>query len=133
MINEINLCYRFGANTATLVLSRKLLENLVIDALRGRYGVETEQAQQTYFNESSGYFNQFSDLLEELDDSLQDYQAVSPAVDSDLIHDLKQIKAPANAQAHSIEDQVSDEDMEEYSDEVTRLARVLFDVREKLH
>lgn len=60
---EINKAYNYGLYSSVFVLVRKLFENLVIDLLREKYGMENIDL---FFNFSKSRFHNFNILIETL-------------------------------------------------------------------
>lgn len=125
LINNINKCYRIGVYDGTLVLTRKLLENQIIDLLRK----ECEDSEvEVYFIPERGQFRSFRRLLEEFEYRIDDFKSYSGGVDKDLINEIERIKGPADSQAHSIEDNVIKDDVDNLRNDVEHAVKVLFRV-----
>jgi hypothetical protein len=73
LIDEINILYANGRYISVCILVRKLLENLVIDILRKKFG--TAQLE-LYYNPKKGMFNNFSTLLDNLDVKIDEFRHV---------------------------------------------------------
>lgn len=131
LIRDINKCYRIGVDDATFVLTRKLLENLVIDLLRRRYG-DTKSGVELFYNLNNRQFQKFSKLLENLEDNLVDFEHFSNRMDSDLISEMNEFRDSANSEAHSVEVERTDEEMEEFSRIATNAADTLLYIRREL-
>lgn len=129
LVDGINQCYRLGIYDATLVLTRKLLENLLIDVLRNRYGTNRIDL---YYHPNNGRFQGFNDLIQNFEDNLSDFEHLSGALDSDFIRELDSFRENANAEAHSIETSLSQDEIEEYRDQASHAARVLIRVNENI-
>lgn len=125
LIADINRCYSLGIYDATLVLTRKLLENLLIDILRGQY--DTKRIQ-LYYRPNNGRFQNFSTLIENFEDNLNDFEHLSGGLDSDFIDELNAFRQNANAEAHSIETNITESEMEEYREQARHASRVLLRV-----
>jgi hypothetical protein len=128
-IEEINRCYRIGANSAVLVLYRKMLENIIIEILRGHYGTDNIEK---FYDEDHAQPHRFSILLSEFDDSRSDLDQYSDNLTSDLIDQLWDFKADGDAMAHSMKYDVSDEELEEKASEAAYLANVLLQARNEV-
>ena len=63
LIQEINLSYSYQLNRSTLVLIRILLQNLLIDLLRTKFGTSR---LELFYNKDRGQFYEFFKLLENL-------------------------------------------------------------------
>jgi hypothetical protein len=129
LVENINQCYSLGIYDATLVLTRKLLENLLIDILRDQYG---KQKIDLYYLPGNHRFRNFSGLIDNFDKNLGDFKHLSGGLDSDFIDELNSFRQDANAEAHSIETNITESDMEEYREQARHASQVLFRVRQNL-
>lgn len=100
LIDETNQAYVRDMPFAATVLIRKLLENLVIDILRAKYG--TAQLN-LYYDPSRRRFHDFAVLLRNLDDNKSDFHHVTTSLNDDFIRDLNEYRETGNAGAHSID------------------------------
>ncbi|WP_049937183.1 hypothetical protein [Haloplanus natans] len=125
LVDDINHCYSIGVNDATLVLTRKLLENLIIDILRKEYG---KQGIDLYYRPENHRFRKFSDLIDNFEENLNDFHHLSGGLDSDFIDELNTFRQDANAEAHSIETNITENEMEDYRAQARYAAKVLFRV-----
>jgi len=129
LVEDINQCYRLGIYDATLVLSRKLLENLLIDILRKQYG--TDQIR-LYYNPDNAWFVRFSTLIDNFANNLQDFKHLSGALNDEFIDELNAFRQSANEGAHSIETNMTQDEIGQYRDQARHAAQVLFRVYEHL-
>lgn len=129
LVDNINRCYSLGIYDATLVLTRKLLENLLIDILREQYG---KQEIDLYYLPDNKRFQKFSTLINNFENNLNDFQHLSGGLDSDFIEELNAFRQEANAEAHSIETNVTDNEMENYRELARHTSQVLFRLRQNL-
>lgn len=129
LVDDINQCYSLGVNDATLVLTRKLLENLIIDILRKEYG---KQEIVLYYLPENRRFRKFSDLIDNFEKNIDDFQHLSGSLDSDFIDELNAFRQNANAEAHSIETNITEEEMQDYREQARHASRVLFRVKENI-
>lgn len=99
--DEINSTYKFGTFTSTMFLSRKLLENLVIDVLRKKFPASVETNLGLYFSASQGRFHDFNILLKNLEEKKAGF-----GVDKDIITEfislIKPFRPRVNSSTHSI-------------------------------
>jgi len=130
LVREINLCYQVKANEATYVLYRKLLENLVYDSLRRH--IDDEDIEEI-FNTNEGRREGFKHLLSVLQSRQNELAQYSTAIDSKFISKLRDFKEEGDSSAHSTVNLVTDEELEENSEEATYLARILFELREEVY
>ena len=129
LVENINRCYSLGIYDATLVLTRKLLENLLIDILREQYG---KQEINLYYLPDNHRFKKFSTLINNFEDNLNDFQHLSGGLDNDFIGELNAFRQDTNAEAHSIETNITEDKMENYREQARHASRILFRVRENL-
>lgn len=99
--DEINSTYKFGMFTSTMFLSRKLLENLVIDILRKKFPASTSGNLDLYFNSTQRRFNDFTILLKNLEDKKEEF-GVDKDIVAEFISLIKPFRPRANSNAHSI-------------------------------
>jgi hypothetical protein len=128
-VEEINRCYRIGANSAVLVLYRKLLENTIIEILRGHYGTDSIEK---FYNNDHSQFHRFSVLISNFDDSRADLGQYSDNLTNTLIDKLWEFKGNGDAMAHSIKHEVQDEELEDMSSEAAYVANVLLQARNEV-
>lgn len=129
LVENINNCYQFGIDDATLILTRKLIENLLIDVLRKKYGTDRIEI---YYDLDSSQFRSFYELIEEFKKVQSDFEHYSSEIDDNFIRELNSIRKPSNAEAHSIETDVSDDEMKDYQSTSIYLVKVLFHIRDSL-
>jgi len=73
-LEEINKTYTFGCYTATFILCRKVLENLIIHhILRKKYPTKSQQHREKYFDFVRNGFLGFSILLSNLRAAAKDF------------------------------------------------------------
>jgi hypothetical protein len=98
--DEINTAYRdVRLPNAALVLSRKLIENLVFNLLQYKFG---PSRMDLYFDTKQARAKDFSVLLENMKDKKSEFDADQHAL-IDKLWDLAQKFRPeANAKAHNI-------------------------------
>lgn len=129
LVEELNTCYRFGIYDGVFVLTRKLLENLLIDILRTEYS--TSQIDLYYKTDERRHRN-FSTLVNNFEDNLDDFEHISSALDSDFINDLNDFRRTANQGAHAIDVGLSEEDIKHHQPTAERCVKVLIRVRENI-
>lgn len=128
--NEINLVYSTEAYTATFVLSRKLIENLVIEVLRKKYGNKTKENVEIYFSTDFARFHDFSMLLQNLEDRKSDFDMDEGIVEN-FISLVKPFRKKANRDAHSIVDFTDKKrDLEKY--DIQQMADLLIRLYSKI-
>jgi len=100
LVIEINRAYGFQLYNSTLILLRKLIENLLIDLLRTKYGMKKIDK---FYNKDKGRHHDFSKLLENLDKDLTIFRPYSSAFEKPMINFLNKLRENSNSSAHSID------------------------------
>jgi len=100
-IDEINKTYTFGCYTASFILCRKVLENLLIHQIfQKKYPTQSQEDRSKYFDFSKGRPLDFSVLLSNLKKSATDFP------DKKLVERIcnlaDRFKEEANDMTHSI-------------------------------
>lgn len=81
-VDEINKTYTYSCYTATFILCRKVLENLIVHhILRKKYPTKSQQHRQKYYDPSRGKLLDFNVLLSNLRDSAPDFNSEKPLVE----------------------------------------------------
>jgi|GEM_PF-1077344 len=101
LIKEINETFYNTTYTSTLILCRKLIENLLIDVLRKKYGDKTKEIVEIYYNTSAKRFHSFTYLVKNLEDRKDDFE-VDKEIVNEFISLAKPFRAGANSKAHSM-------------------------------
>jgi len=128
LIDDINRCYRVGVNDAVLILVRKLIENLLIDILRGHYG---NQRINLFYIPRRGRFHSFSSLLENLRDNKSDFKMYYLEIEN-LLKEIDEFRESANASAHSIEVRVPDKRLESMASRATKLVKRCLRIKKQI-
>jgi hypothetical protein len=102
LAQSINLAYKYGLYTATIILIRKMLENLLIDILRKKYGMKD---LDLFFDRQHGRFKMFNELIRNFEKRLQDFRYIEPRIEEALT-ELKNMREECNAAAHSLEKEI---------------------------
>ena len=129
LIEDINKSYQSRIYDATLVLTRKLFESLLIDILRGHYG---NQQIQMFFNPDRAMYHPFSVLLGNLEENIDDFQHYSLSLDDEFVNSLDGFRVDANKSAHSVETDISESEIENLSDKASNISKILLNVWKKV-
>ena len=129
-IDEINKAYTCGCYTATFILCRKVLENLIVHhILRKKYPRKTKQHKSKYFDFDRGRNLDFSKLLANLRASSNDF-----GTEKKLVERICQLadgfKETANEMTHSLyhiakRREIDNKDFQELLDLIARLEKSL--------
>ena len=100
LVIEINRAFGFKLYNSTLVLTRKLLENLLIDLFRTKYGM---QDIEKFYNTNKNRHHDFAKLVDTLQAELSDFKPFSTAFSKNMIEFLDKFREKSNSAAHSID------------------------------
>lgn len=101
-LNEINKTYTYGCYTATFILCRKVLENLLVHhILRKRYPENTRQHRGKYFDFNRNRILDFNKLLTNLRASSNDFGPEKRLVER-ICQLADGFKETANEMTHSL-------------------------------
>lgn len=125
LISDINECYRHKIDDATMVLTRKLFEDLVFKILETHYAGDDPQM---YFDLENQRHYRFDELLDNLKDRVPILKQYSPLFDKKVVEDIRELKDEGNRGAHVIRLEFTEEEMEQLSQEATRLIKILYEI-----
>lgn len=131
LINDINIAYRSSLDDATLILSRKLLENLILDLLRLRYGLDDER-RELFYDTNNGRLLGFSRLLDNIKENIGDFEYFTDRFDKEVVQEIEQLKGRGDASAHSIEVNVDEDMLDEHRAGVNPVVEILFYTKKKI-
>ena len=109
---EINICFNNELFTSVFILSRKLIENLVIDILRKKFP-PSSSTLPLYYDTQNGRFIDFSILLKNLEDN-KDSFGIDKSLVEQFISLVKPFRPRANSNTHSIETLADQKDVEKF-------------------
>lgn len=125
LVADINESYRYRLYDATMVLTRKLFEDIVYELLKTHYaGKDNEK----FYDQQNNRHYSFDDLLDNLKDSVGELEQYSRDLDESMVEDARDLKGDGNLGAHSIRVDFTDEEVEKWSDDATLLLEVFYDV-----
>jgi hypothetical protein len=127
LIDEINKCYGIGAYSAVRILTRKLLENLLIDIFK-----TAKLEKEKYYDGSRNEFRAFSKLIKLLELELSQnskklHGYLFNNEITDLIEYLENFRKKGNSNAHSIIVKTRKEDIEEEKEDLIHVIRILIE------
>ncbi len=99
LVQEVNRLYKEQLPFALSVLIRKLLENLVIDILRKKFGTAE---LSLYYDTSRRRFHDFAVLIKNIDSKKAEFYHVTPNLDK-AIKDIEDYREMGNSGAHSLD------------------------------
>ncbi len=128
LIDEINYLYINKHPISLSVLIRKLLENLVIDILRRKYGTSE---LSLYYDTTKRRFHDFSILVKNLDGKKADFHHITPNLDKS-ISDINAYRETGNSGAHSIDANVTIEQFSKEKESINYLVRLLLRILQNI-
>jgi len=130
IIKEINITYSNRLFNATFILTRKLLENLVIDCLRKYFTPNVDN----FFSVQNRMFLPFSQLIENFNSMIRKSNFISfvGSIPKYYVDTLKKFKDIGNSSAHSIFSLPSRTIIENNRDELNNLLFGLDKILKKL-
>lgn len=125
LINLINKCYSYGIYPAVLVFSRKLLENLLVDILRKKYGMQNVELLELFFDRKRRRFRSFNELLKNFEERLDDFKPIIPHLGTDFIRKVNTFREAGNSSAHTLELNIQKSWLDENRDELEYVVKTL--------
>lgn len=84
-----------------------------------------------FFNQEEGQLCGLSELVDNLDDRLADFEEYNVATNQTLITRINELKENGNIEAHSVASEYSQEEMDEYSRNTNFVLSTLFELRRR--
>ena len=100
-IDEVNRAYTKGCYTSAYILSRKVIENLVLDILRIKFPPSTLVNKELYYDINRKRYRDFEIILKNLYDKRHDFNVNSIKPIERLNQKAKNFKDGANDVTHS--------------------------------
>lgn len=129
LFDEINRLYAYNFPMSLSVLIRKLLENLIIDILRKKYGTSE---LSLYYDPSKHRFHDFSTLLKNLKSKKTDFNYITSSLNDHFIHDLNHYRETGNSAAHSIDVNLTTERLEGDKEKVNYIVQLLLRILQNI-
>jgi len=99
-VEEVNKAYTYGCYTSAVILSRKIVENLIIDIFTKYFPPSTKENKELYFDTSKKRNKDFGEILENLHTKRVDFDTKKEIVER-LYDKAKSLKGNANSKTHS--------------------------------
>lgn len=100
LINLINECYNKEVYAVVPVLIRKLLESLIVDILKSKYG---HANVNMFFDSSNNKYFGFNRLLKTFEDNLNDFKVDMPSLDKRILREISRFREKGNTSVHVLE------------------------------
>ena len=122
LVQQVNDCYRFSMYPAQLILLRKLMENLVIDLLRKKYGTAD---LGSYYDTGRGRFHDFAVLIQNLKDRASDFSSTTSNLEGAVFAQIQKFRSKGNSNAHTIDVHVTRKSLDELQSDATHLVKLM--------
>lgn len=122
LIEYIDRAYSYNIFPAVRILNRKLLENLIVDLLRKRFGMSEIDL---FYDTKNRRFHGFNVLLKNMKDKIEDLKPISAAIDHDFLNSINQFRISGNSSAHTIELHVTKEEIDKEKADLMFIVKVL--------
>lgn len=126
---EINKCCKLGLCTSGFILSRKIIENLVIDVLRLKFPANGMGNLELYYRTDGGRFHDFSVLVEKLEEKKDEFGIDEPII-TEFISLVKPFRPQSNSSAHSIITEAKEQKLKDAK--VERMVELLLKLKKNL-
>lgn len=100
-VDEVNRAYNSGCYTASFILSRKIIENLVIDILLKRFPEKNKQNRELYYDTGKHRFKDFSIILDNIFLKRNSFPPSAIVPIQQLYNKAKYFSKDANDKVHS--------------------------------
>jgi len=122
LFESINKSFAYGIHLAVDILTRKLLENLLIDILRKKF---TMAKSNLFFDKRYGRFHGFNVLLKNFRECLNEFKPIIPMLDQKFIEKLNSFREAGNSAAHTLEFEVKEAELEAKKEELQFIVKTL--------
>lgn len=132
LVSEINNAFRIRLFTSTMVLVRKLFENLLVDLLRQRYG--TKQVE-IYYSTRYHMHHSLSTLIRNLKDNFDSFQIYNDVFyrdKDDFLKFLGEIKEEGDRSAHVLELQKNPDKINAWKPSINKYSDLIVRVIQKI-
>lgn len=99
LIDLINECYLKGIYSAVPIFCRKLMESLIVDILKKKYGTNDVTI---FYNTQNRRYHGFNTLLKEFESRLSDFEIDMP-LSPDFIRSISKFRERGNVTVHVLE------------------------------
>jgi len=122
LVDLINKAFTYGLCVPVRMLTRKLLENLLVDILRKKFGM---RGVELFYDTRYNGFKDFKTLIKNFEDNISEFQKIIPEIDSDFTKALGRFREQGNSAAHTLEIQLKEKDLEENKEELELVIKTL--------
>lgn len=101
-LEEINKCYTAKCYTASFILIRKVIENLITEIIKKKLPNQTKEHKELYLNFSTGHVRDLSELIKNLRDKTNSFDPDEKKIVQRILQLSEQFKDDANDKTHSL-------------------------------
>ena len=101
-IDEINRCYNAQGYTASFILIRKIIENLITEIIKKKFPKKTKENKELYLNFSTGHIRDLSEIIRNLKERLSDFDPDEKKLIQKILSLSENFKNDANDKTHSL-------------------------------
>lgn len=130
--DQINRAYRANVLPAVQILSRKFLENLIVDILKRKFGFSGGNLE-LFYDAGNGRFLNFRRLLKNLENKFDEFIGISAGFDRELLRKIKNFKQQANSSAHTLEISITRDTIDGDAEDLEHIIKVLIRVLNSLN
>jgi hypothetical protein len=128
LVDEINSAAEYKLPNAVYILTRKLLENLIIDILRSKYG---ESKKELYQNTPKRFLD-FDDLIKNLRNNKLDFAYISTSLDDKFFGNLNFFRVQGNTAVHSIDCDMTIASLNNIKSKLNHTVQLLWHIYERV-
>lgn len=132
LINLINECYNKEVYAAVVpVLIRKLLESLIVDILKSKYG---HANVNMFFDSSNNKYFGFNKLLKTFEDNLNDFKVDMPSLDKRILREISRFREKGNTSVHVLELDINKDksELDRDKDAINYIVKLLIRLEKKV-
>lgn len=108
LLGMINHAFSSELYVAVCLMTRKMLENLLVDILRKKFGMAN---LDLFYDPKYHGFKEFKTLIINFESKLDGFQQITPSLDSEFIKLLHSFREQGNGAAHTLEVRVTKKEL----------------------
>lgn len=122
LIEEINRTHAYQLSRSSSILIRTLFENLVIDLLRTKYGMNNVEM---FYNTERKQFHGFSKTLDIFRKNVTDFAPITSAFDQTFFEFLDSLREDGNSSAHTVDNFIEIEKLNESKKKINHYLKAI--------
>jgi len=101
-LDEINRCYTYNCYTASFILIRKIIENLIMEIIKKKFSGNIKPEKELYLNLDGGKVHDLSILIKNLRKKTFNFDPLEKKLVLRILQLSEQFKDDANDKTHSL-------------------------------